>query len=195
MTTLADLHREIQDIGALSPEYYYKMIHRVPPAKVVDRRAFILERLEGQVVLDIGCAGPFSVEVKAKAAGYFGIDREPGDWWQVDLDIMPPPYESSVTLILCGEVLEHLSNPGFFLHNLRTFYPNRLVIFTVPNAFSEGSRRSIQRGVECVNKDHVSYYSWWTLTNLLKRYEYTVSEWYWYNGAPLTAEGLIMVVK
>jgi len=193
--TIDSVLQELTSMGSLSPEYFYKMIHRIPQAKVVERIPFILERVKDQVVLDIGCDSPVSPAIRASAKGYFGIDKSPGDWWQMDLDVHPPPLEGSVTLIVCGEVLEHLSSPGFFLRNLRAFYPDRTVIFTVPNAFAAASYRSVQRGIECVNKDHVSYYSWWTLTNLLTRHGYRIEEWYWYNGAPLTAEGLVMVVR
>jgi hypothetical protein len=49
----------------------------------------------------------------------------------------------------------------------------------------------IERNIEHVNGEHVAWYSWYTLTNLVKRHGFTVDEWYWYKGDPGTAEGLI----
>src|SRR3990172_4625529 len=41
------------------------------------------------------------------------------------------------------------------------------------------------------NPEHVAYYSWHTLKVLVERHGYGIVEWYWYNGEPGTAEGLI----
>jgi len=50
-------------------------------------------------------------------------------------------------------------------------------------------------GIENVNRDHVAYYSYWTLHELVTRYGFEITEWHWYNGRPLFAEGLIFWVK
>lgn len=182
-------------MGTMTPEYYHKMYHKIPPTSVVGREEFILKECDGKVVLDIGCAGPFSQHIKAKAKEWHGFDVLPGEWNQIDLDSQEIGIIPDIDLIVCGEILEHLSNPGFFLDNLRKSYGGRKVIFTVPNAFASPSYQSVKRGVEMVNRDHVAYYSWWTLSNLLERYGYKIREWYWYNGQARVSEGLIMVAE
>ena len=186
-----------------SPEYVAKMMHRVPEAGVVDRAKFILERCKGKVVLDIGASGPMHEQIAAAARDCFGIDR-PGasdvtGVVGIDLDephdLSPELYEwEHVELVVCGEVLEHLSNPGRFLNGLRRNYPNAPVIITVPNAFSTAGQRHMEDGIENVNIDHVNWYSWRTMKTLLDRCGYVVEEFHWYGGEPYTAEGLIFLV-
>jgi len=199
MPGISDLLTQIKDLGHRTAEYTEKYIHAVPETPVVDREQFILAQCKGHVVLDIGCTGPLSEAVKKEARGYYGIDASPGPWWQMDLDILPPatpePGEPQVTLVICGEILEHLSNPGFFLKNLKALYSAQAKIFSVPNAFCETGMAWMRGGRENVNDDHVAYYSYKTLTTLFSRYEYNVIEWYWYKGRPRLAEGLIFVVR
>jgi hypothetical protein len=90
-------------------------------------------------------------------------------------------------------VLEHLTNPGYFLQQLRVL--GAPIIITVPNAFSEAGRHWAAQARECVNVDHVAWYSWRTLKTLVERCGYEVREWYWYNGQPRFAEGLVFVVE
>lgn len=188
------------------PEYIQKMMHKVPEAESVkDREAFIVERCKGKRVLNLGCAsGALHEKIKAVAAHLRGIDKsEPADEI-VDLDTIEPGEtglgiyyvdigEPMFDLIVAGEILEHLSNPGNFLRSLKTF--NCPVILSVPNAFCHPGKRWIDVGYEHVNPDHVAWYSWHTLKVLVERCGFTVREFYWYRGKPLTAEGLIFVVN
>jgi hypothetical protein len=104
------------------------------------------------------------------------------------------PRFDNVELIICGEVLEHLSNPGYFLMFMRKTYPTIPVIFTVPNAFNEaGFDWLLRRGRENVNADHVCYYSYATIKELLRRAGYTIRRFAWYRGKPYVAEGLIVL--
>ena len=97
-------------------------------------------------------------------------------------------------MIVCGEVLEHLSNPGHFLTALRATYPTVLVLITVPNAFATaGAAWLVTKGRENVNKEHVCYYSYTTLKELLRRARYAITEHAWYGGTPYVSEGLIVV--
>lgn len=188
----------MQPKAALPPEYVAKMMHRIPEASVVDRSAFILERVTGRRVLELGATGPMHAAIVASAACVVGIDRDASDGvLAFDLDDVTqpdlPPCDPEI--IVCGEVLEHLANPGHVLARLKAHHPGVPIIITVPNAFSDIGRGHVKRGTENVNKDHVSYYSYKTLTTLVARYGFTVREFAWYNGDPRTAEGLIVVVE
>jgi hypothetical protein len=181
----------------VSPEYAAKMLHAVPDAPVVDRAKFILERCKGQVVLDVGASGPMHEAIVKVAAKVYGIDRQDGDGVVgIDLDDYHAalPVFADVTRIVCGEVLEHLSNPGWFLKRLRESYRCETII-TVPNAFAEAGRGQLKRGTEVVNIDHVSWLSYTTLRTLLQRHGYQINGFWWYNGQPYTAEGLIVVTE
>jgi hypothetical protein len=183
--------------GGQSEAYKRRMFHDIPDAPVVDRAAFLLERCAGKVVLDVGASGAMHAALVQAAKACHGIDRHDGEGVVgVDLDDYHAalPRVPGVGVVVCGEVLEHLSNPGWFLDRLRAAYPGVPVIVTVPNAFTEaGARRVMAAGVENVNEDHVAWYSYKTLSTLLGRHGYAVKEWYWYGGRPRVSEGLIAV--
>lgn len=186
-------------LGGRSPAYNAKMMHRVPDAPVVDRAAFILERCKGKVVLDIGASGPMHAAIVQVAAKCYGIDREyqPGvkEFDIDDTSNCDLPWPDEMTeLVVCGEVIEHLSNPGHLLKLLRR--GNRIpVIITVPNAFCELGIKHLFRGFENVNIDHVAWYSPRTLKTLLERVGYQITEMYGYNGRWPVCEGIIVVAE
>jgi hypothetical protein len=201
--TLDDLRNSLD---GPSEEYRRKQLHPVPDAKVVDREAFILERVAGKAVLDIGASGRMHQAIVETAKRCYGIDRPPVGWSDVagphrvgdDFGIDLDDYSAElpkldVQIVICGEVIEHLSNPGQFLQKLQSY--RCPVIITVPNAFNDGCRRTLERGVENVNNDHVAWYSFHTLSELVRREGYEVKEHYWYTGRPRFAEGLIFVVE
>jgi 2-polyprenyl-3-methyl-5-hydroxy-6-metoxy-1,4-benzoquinol methylase len=199
----SDLGRAAQS-SVRSPAYIAKMLHDVPESTVVDREAFILERVAGKRVLDIGASGALHDKVRAASQATIGIDRQAREGvLAVDLDEIINYYDGLgpdipviaefPQLILCGEVLEHLANPGWLLQRLHTQYPSVPLLVTAPNAFAKAGTRHIQQGIENVNRDHVAWYSYTTLKTLLVRYDYTVREFFWYKGVPYVAEGLIMV--
>ena len=192
--SISALRDHIVSGGAPAEAYASKMLHRVPDLPVVkDRKEYLVSKAKSHVVFDIGCTGPISEAIRGSAARYYGVDKIPtGDTTVLDVDTNPDllPLHEDVDIVVLSEVLEHLSNPGDFLKELRAAYPGRLVYITVPNA---GACR-VKDGLENVNKDHVCWYSYTTLKTLLTRYGYEVLEARWYNGDPYIAEGLIMVV-
>lgn len=179
-------------------DYIQKMMHKVPEAECVkDREAFIIERCKGKRVLNLGCAsGTLHGKIKAVAASVYGIDKQKPCDAIIDLDWIDhydQQHWPEAELVVMGEILEHLSNPGQLLRLLKR--NEQTVLITVPNAFCHPGKRWIDVGYEHVNPDHVAWYSWHTLKVLVERCGFTVREFYWYRGKPLTAEGLIFVVN
>jgi len=195
--SLEALQEECSGYGRYTPEYYQKMLHKIPVATVVDRVKFIVAQCKGKKVLNMGCAAnSLHSEIIKVAASVFGIDKiEPCDL-KMDFDnfyTIEPLVSPKPEIIVCGEVLEHLSNPGIFLKALRFF--NVPLIITTPNAFCDFAASHMKRNQENVNVDHVAWYSWRTLTTLVERCGYVVKDFHWYNGRPLFAEGMVMVVE
>lgn len=191
-------------LGKASPsasdvEYAVKMMHPLPSAPTVDRVAFILKRCAGRRVLEFGATGRLHEAIRQSAALCIGVDREYGDGViGFDLDDVSQPMLPGVAdcdLIVCGEVVEHLSNPGWFLSRLRSQFPGVPAIITVPNAFSSIAQAHVKRGIENVNADHVCWYSPRTLKTLLERAGYSLIDFCYYNGEGPSAEGLIAVVE
>lgn len=223
---LETMHAECATIDELrsqcgsnhSPQYAAKQLHKVPEFPVVIRETFLLAQCQGKVVLDIGATGKMHAEIVKAAKQCYGITRpdfpsEDPNVKAFDLDDVSKrgiPCWPGVEVVVCGEVLEHLSNPGHFLRRLKSWYdkvcerpnldrtpPFRTVtkIFTVPNAFSSVGAASLRQGIENVNIDHVSWYSYRTLRTLLERHNYTIREWAWYKGVARFSEGLICVAE
>jgi hypothetical protein len=199
-STIADIQAECDSYGSHTPEYFAKMLHKVPDAPVVEREQYVLRQCGGKRVLSLGHSGLLAPAVEEVAESCAGIDLEarPGTI-AVDLDNEQNHhrlwrYRGTVNFILCGEILEHLSNPGNVLFVLREFQCP--VLITVPNAFCDVGRAhlAVDRR-ENVNRDHVAYYSYWTLRRLVERYRFEVADFCWYKGKPLFAEGLIMLVR
>lgn len=181
-----------------SPEYRAKMLHKLPEAKTVDRVAFILKHCTGKRVLEFGASGKLAEEIRKVASGYLGVDREASDGVVAfDLDdvrsLAFPAAEADI--VVCGEVLEHLGNPQYFLTRLREYYPGTPTIITVPNAFGAAGAGWLAKGYENVNRDHVAWYSPKTISVLLERAGYSIGQLFYYNGEGPTAEGLIVVTE
>ncbi len=196
MTTLAELRDECAGVRH-TRAYAAKMFHPLTAGPVVDRLAFILGQCKGRKVLDIGATGHLHAGIVSVAEACYGISRYPAEGVVgLDLDDYASelPKYWGVEVVVIGEVLEHLSNPGQFLAKLHAAYACQK-IFTVPNAFNSGGRKWIAKGTENVNVDHVAWYSQQTLRELLSRHGMLVDWWGWYNGEPGTAEGLIAVVN
>lgn len=90
-------------------------------------------------------------------------------------------------VIVAGEMIEHLSNPGLFLRGIKRFMnSDTVLLITTINAYS-GMRFMIYgllgKGgrVEPVHPDHVAYYSYSTLKLLLERNRLAVDEFLFYD--------------
>lgn len=90
-------------------------------------------------------------------------------------------------VIIAGEMIEHLNNPGQFLDGIKRFMnaDTDLVVTTV-NAYS-GMRFLVYglrgRGgeLEPVHPDHIAYYSYSTLKLLLERHKFRVENFLFYD--------------
>jgi 2-polyprenyl-3-methyl-5-hydroxy-6-metoxy-1,4-benzoquinol methylase len=80
--------------------------------------------------------------------------------------------EQKFDLIVAGDVIEHLSNPGLFLQQVpRLLRPEGTLVISVPSAFSLISSLWLWiSGHEHVHPDHCYYFSPKTLTSLCNRY-------------------------
>jgi len=112
------------------------------------------------------------------AINLFRADVENLD--QVDLD-------ETFDVIIAGEMIEHLNNPGMFLQGIKRFMnaETELVITTI-NAYS--ALRFALYGLrgkgginEPVHPDHVYYFSYKTLNLLIERAGLAVRDFYFYD--------------
>lgn len=182
-------------------ERAYKMVHPIPKARIVERELYILEKAKDKVVLDIGATGPMHEAILEIARVCYGIDvleRDEKNYFCIDLDKASalPEFIEKPEIIIAGEVIEHLSNAGHFLELLKQY--DCPIVLTTPNAFSEIANHAVRRGIEEVNREHVCWYSYQTLSVLLERHKYKIKDFCWYNGkhtTPQLSEGLVCLIS
>ncbi len=129
--------------------------------------------------------GTFSAAVAAAAAHTTFVDVVPealdayrsvidAEYWLVDITAAPDGWpagfrDERFDVIVLGEVLEHLPNPGAALVNLQeVLAPGGSFLITVPNAFDLSRFGRLAFGNERVHPEHVAYYSTSTLQRLLR---------------------------
>ena len=185
---------------------------RLPPLEIVSREDWLETFCHGKSVLHLGCADTLYTEARLRnlatllhfriarvANKLVGFDNSKPDlerlrvrWpsWEFVLgnvehmeeNSFPAPFD----VILAGEIIEHLLNPGLFLRSARQHLTpglGRLVI-TTPNHF--GSRRYLHviAGREKCHPQHTCYYSYHTLSTMLEMCGYRVEQALGYPTAP-----------
>jgi SAM-dependent methyltransferase len=178
---------------------------------LVQRVDFIKKACKGRKVLHLGCTNyPYTDDSIAKnmllhfeletiASEIYGFDFDQSgldilnrhgskNLYRADLeDLDAVPLDETFDVIIGGEMIEHLSNPGLFLSGIKRFMRDdtRLVLTTI-NAY--GALRFAMYGLrgrggrnEPVHPDHVSYYSFKTLNLILERQDLKLKEFYFYD--------------
>jgi len=86
-------------------------------------------------------------------------------------------------LILCPEVLEHITNHQQVLQNLHDIsHHNTTLIITGPNAFRSVNFINTLRGFESVNSDHKYYFTFYTLSRMLAAHGWKPERLIYYNS-------------
>lgn len=146
------------------------------PVWLHGRLAKVTSRLVG---LDLDAEG---VE-RARAAGFEAHRADAanaGDLGALGLE----PAE----LVIAGEVIEHVERPGEFLDALHMLVvPGGRLAVTTPNAASMLNPVAAAARFELINPDHISFYSWYTLGNLMERHGWRIRRFVTYHF-PLAQE-------
>lgn len=180
----------------------FTLVHRVP---------FLKDLCKGKKILHLGCTDhPFTeavikndmllhFELGKIASEIYGFDYD-----QEGIDVLKShgtkhlyladlerlenvPLDETFDVIIAGEMIEHLSNPGLFLKGIQRFMTaeTKLVLTTI-NAYC-GMRMLIygfrgKGGVnEPVHPDHVAYYSYSTLKLVVERAGLNVEHFTFYD--------------
>lgn len=178
---------------------------------LVQRLDLIKEVCSGKRVLHLGCTNyPYTEEaIKNDMLLHFELEKIAGDLSGIDtdqagIDILTAHGSKQIILgdlenldrieldgtfdvIMAGEIIEHLNNPGLFLNGIKRFMNERsILLLTTINAYC-GMRFFLygikgKRGKnEPVHPDHVAYYSYSTLKLLLERHHLNISEFMFYD--------------
>lgn len=174
-----------------------QQLNRLP---IVNRESFLLGSARGESVLHLGCVDAPYLQSRldegdllhAHLAGVtsdlVGIDNDKAgvefleklgfqDVLLGDLEALKDlELNRTFSIVMAGEVLEHLPNPGLCLVELRNLLEEGgYLIVSVPNAFSIKVFMRMVGGKESVHPDHVSYYSARTLQTLLAKCGYSIT--------------------
>lgn len=172
------------------------MLHQLPKARIVNRIDYLVERARGKRVIhvgfaDAGCAQMQSrhdawlhAKLAAVSTELVGLDVDEAGvasaaeagYEVYALDCTDPQAVAGLGLrpgdvVIAGEVIEHVDNPGAFLDGLRSLCAERgEVIVTTPNA--SGWFNSVAAAInrEINHPDHIVMFSWRTLTTLMQRH-------------------------
>lgn len=163
------------------------------------REDFILPLVTGRTVLDCGGVDHDAFDAKqargdwlhalaaARAKSTLGVDilaenvariNAQGRYRFVVADAENLPFREEFEVVLAGELIEHLHNPGRFLASAwRALTPGGTLILTTPNAHRLSSLLSIlQRGRELIHPEHVSLFSPSSLSCLVERHGFRITD-------------------
>ncbi len=171
--------------------------HYKLPSALIDREKYIVEAARGRHVLHVGCADhPFTAKrirdgswlhakISAVAGSCLGVDIDyaavealkvehqvndvvVGNAEQLD-ELTPRTFD----LIVAGELIEHLNNPGSFLETAKqVLRPGGRLLISTTNAFCVRRILRIPFGYESIHPDHTYYFSHITLRTLVCRFGY-----------------------
>jgi SAM-dependent methyltransferase len=188
-------------------------VHRPPRARIVDRTAFVTSCVRGKDVVDIGFVDEsrmvakqargtwLHAQVAAGASSAVGLDadedgvrlaRELG-FTAFAVDCQSASAVGALQLgpadlVLAGELLEHLDQPGGFLEAAKVLLkPGGQLLITTPNAPSLTNFLGSLMYRELVNPDHVAWYSWHTVDTLLQRHGWHVVDLAYYGFPRVSA--------
>jgi len=174
------------------------------PRRIVNRNEFILQHCAGRRVLHLGCVDYSSTgdwpgavpsehwlhaKISLVAADLVGLDSsEEGvkllaerfhirQVYLADVQDLGSPRLGKFDVVVAGEILEHLPNPGLFLAAVRPWMADdgELIVTTI-NAYCIRRLLRVLVGIESVHQDHVAYYSHRTLCRLGERYRFRTVE-------------------
>lgn len=179
--------------------------------ELVQRLEFIRNICRGKDVLHLGCTNwPYTgdaiassmllhFDLEKTARTLYGFDSDQAgidllashgstNLFQADLEkLAEVGVDKTFDVIIAGEMIEHLNNPGLFLDGIKRFMntETQLVVTTI-NAYC--ALRFLQYGLrgkggsqEPVHPDHVAYYSYSTLKLLLERHNFAVEKFMFYD--------------
>ena len=174
------------------------MWSRSLPRVLINREELLLSLCRNKKVLHLGCVDyPITEEqikdnrflhtkIMAIARDVVGVDIDKegitllsklgiDNIIQADVENLEGLNISIFDVIVAGEIMEHLKNPGLFLKTIKKYMDsNTLLVISVPNAFCLRRFLRIPFGCEKVHPEHFYYFSHVTLSRLLESCGYSI---------------------
>jgi hypothetical protein len=188
---------------------------RMPSTRAVDRIDYLTALARGRSVIHVGFAGETRAEIDdlrdnpvwlhgrlaAVASRLVGLDLDRDGVERAraaGLEAHAADAASAselaalglepAELVIAGEIIEHIERPGELLDALHALVaPGGRLAVTTPNAASLLNPLAAAARFELINPDHVAFYSWFTLGNLMERHGWRVRRFVTYHF-PLASE-------
>lgn len=175
--------------------------------RLVSRVDYIVNACRGKRVLDLGCVGQgqdLAAAMKTRdwlhgqivtvAQRVMGLDADAegvsflrkegyncieGDAESLDIINFTELLGGRIDLVVAGDLMEHLSNPGRFLDGCRLLLQSQgsresELMIAVPSPFFYLQMLAIMAGKELASSDHNCWYSPTTLSTLLTKHGFQV---------------------
>jgi len=194
---------------------------KMEKTRLIDRIELIQRYCKGKKVLDVGCVGhtvppghPLWLHKRiAEVAGHvLGIDIEAEKVKElrkqgynvIVADALNRDLGEKFDVIVAGQIIEHLDNPGIFLENMKKhLLDNGILIITTDNAHGAMFIKDYLLKRPNINPQHCMFFSRETITELLRRHDFEILEFYYYDDAwkgvfklfPHFASNFIVVCK
>ncbi len=99
-------------------------------------------------------------------------------------------------IILFPEIIEHIHDMTTTFNNIKCLMkPNSELIISTPNAFALGNIFRMLFGIEKNHPEHLSYYSFLTLENLLNRFGFIVKDFYYSKSSIIDKNIFVKLVQ
>lgn len=178
---------------------------------MVQRVDLIREKAASKSVLHLGCTNyPYTqdsieknmllhLDLQKTASELYGFDFDQEgidtlaaagvpNLYRADLEHLDQvELDRKFDVIIAGEMIEHLLNPGLFLNGIKRFmHPGTELVITTVNAYAAVRMFPYalrgKGGVnEPVHPDHVAYYSYKTLSKLVQNAGFDVADFMFYD--------------
>ena len=191
----------VDEVGPLSNGEFTQgtMVHVLPRAPLVDRIDHLVAMAKGRRVIHVGFVdtGCRTMNQSADAWLHAHLNAVTDSLVGIDVDEVgvkeasAAGYESYVAdcrdpealealgiepadIVIAGEIIEHLDDPGAFLAGLHALVkPGGRLVVTTPNAYGLFNVLASLALREINHPDHVMMFTWRTLTNLASRHGWT----------------------
>ena len=176
------------------------MVHELPAAPLVERIDHLTGLARGRSVIHIGFVDQGCRTMQDDAGAWLhghlagvatdlvGIDLDEAGVADAvaaglrahvadcrDPDALAALGVAPADLVIAGEVIEHLDDPGAFLDGVRSLVaPGGRLVITTPNAYGLLNVIASVGRREINHPDHVVMFTWRTLTNLASRHGWAV---------------------
>lgn len=160
--------------------------------------SFLRKSVQGKDVLDVGCVAHTAASyqdprwvhehIVESAQSVVGLDLLESEvaklrargYHIIAGDAITADLGATFDVIVAGEFIEHIDNPGGFLENMhRHLRPGGQIILTTPNPFFvmhwlEWLFLNRSKLEQRWNREHVAWFDPFTITNLLARHNFAV---------------------